>query len=232
MPDKISIPGRGGSGNGIDPKEFDPSRFCSARQTVRREYAIPEDALVIGFVGRLIREKGIQELVTAFRSLKQRFPLLHLLVVGPFDERDPVSTEVRQALIDSPDIHLTGYQAKTAPFYAAMDVFAFPTYREGFGVVALEAGAMRLPVVASRVTGCVDSIIDGTTGTLVEARSAPALANGLIPYLESAELRALHGCNARRHVLERFRQELIWDDILDVYHEVSARPLKTTIPNA
>lgn len=222
-PEKIGIPGKQGSGNGIDMREFDPDRFVGARAEVRARFGIPVDAPVIGFVGRLIREKGIHELVEAFALLKRSLPGLHLLVVGPFDERDPIAPAVKELMEHSPDIHLAGYQSKTTPFYAAMDVLAFPSYREGFGVVALEAGAMRVPVVATRVTGCVDAIVDGQTGTLVEPRAVEPLSAALATYLRDPALRELHGRVAREYVANNFEQKRLWQDILDTYHSLLSK---------
>lgn len=220
---KVTVPGGMGSGNGISATQYDPARHREAGRTLRTRLRIPPESPVIGFVGRLIRQKGIHELIDAFSHLRGTWPDLHLIVVGVFDERDKIAGPVRELMQNSPGIHLVGYQAYTAPWYAAMDVLAFPTYREGFGAVAAEAGAMEVPVVASRVTGCVDSIVDGETGILVTPASADALAAGLERYLRDPALRRRHGVRARQHVLSSFDQERIWGDILSVYQELAAR---------
>jgi glycosyltransferase involved in cell wall biosynthesis len=106
-------------------------------------------------------------------------------------------------------VHLAGFVADMPRLYAAADVIAFPTYREGFGQVALEAAAMALPLVATAVSGCVDAVRDGMTGTLVPARDAGALSRALRAYLEDPALRAAHGAAARRRAVAEFGQEAL-----------------------
>ena len=204
---------RAGSINGVDALgTFNPERFrTGARGVVRARYGIPADALVVGFVGRVVRDKGLAELVASWQTLREEFPNLHLLVVGPFEPQDPVPPEVKHVLRNDARIHLTGMCLDVPPLYAAMNVLALPTYREGFGVVAIEAGAMGLPVVTTRIPGCVDAVRHGVTGTLVPARDGLALAEALRQYLRSPELREEHGQAGRRRVLQDFGQEAIWD---------------------
>ena len=215
--DKITVLG-GGSGNGVDSGRFDPARIGSAAgRSLRARLGIPEDALVVGFIGRLVRDKGVVELAAAFRELKARFANVHLLVAGPFEERDPVPPETRAALESDSSVHLLGFVEDTAPLYAAMDVLALPTYREGFPNVPLEAAAMQVPVVATRIPGCVDAVADGDTGILVPPRDASALAMALAEYLGNPRLREAHGRAGRTRVLESFRRERIWDALARIY---------------
>jgi glycosyltransferase involved in cell wall biosynthesis len=201
-----------GSINGVDAMErFNPARFSPAgRSAIRSRHGIPVDALVIGFIGRLVRDKGLVELVAAWNMLRDSFPALHLLVVGPFEERDPIPPEVVSLLRGDSRIHLPGEDRETEPLYAAMDIVCLPTYREGLPVVPLEAAAMCLPVVATRVPGCVDAIIDGVTGTLVPPADAPALAGALRRYLNDPCRRADHGAAGRARVLRDFAPDALW----------------------
>lgn len=210
-PDKIRVL-CGGSGNGVDATgRFDPARLdpdAGARK--RWEYGIPADAVVAGFVGRVVRDKGVVELVEAWRSLREAVPRLHLLLVGPFEPQDPVPAGVRAAIEGDPRVHLAGLEGDMPASYAAMDLVVLPTYREGFPNVLLEAGAMARPVVATRIPGCVDAVEDGETGTLVPVRDAAALAAAMRAYAGDAALRARHGAAGRVRVLAEFRQEAIW----------------------
>jgi glycosyltransferase involved in cell wall biosynthesis len=209
----------GGSINGVDSRgRFDPSRWgAPARQMIRRKHGIPENALLVGFVGRIVRDKGMVELAGAWRKLRDRFPTLHLLLAGPFEPQDPVPPEVEQLFHSDPRIHLAGHVDEVAPCYAAMDVCVLPTYREGFPGVLLEAAAMELPVVATRIPGCVDAVVDGTTGMLVPPRDTESLAAAVAGYLVDPELRRRHGRAARQRVLDEFQQEAIWQAFYEEY---------------
>lgn len=208
-PEKIRVL-LGGSGNGVDAAgRFDPARNAPARAELRAKHSIPAEAEVLGFVGRVVRDKGILELAAAWAALRDEFPAAHLLVVGPLEPQDPVPPATLAALRADPRVHFVG-PADSAPYYAAMDLLVFPTYREGFPNVPLEAAAMGLAVVATRIPGCVDAVADGETGTLVPAADAPALAGAVRAYLRDPALRAAHGRAGRERALRDFAQEAIW----------------------
>ncbi len=222
-PSKITVL-LGGSINGVDANgSYNPDRLGRSRQEALVAVDIPADALVVGFVGRVVRDKGIAELTEAWATLRDRFPALHLLIVGPLEPQDPVPQHVMQALYDDPRVHLSGEVDDASPYYRAMDMVALPTYREGFPLVPLEAASMRLPIVATRVPGCVDAVVDGVTGTLVPPYDAVALADAIAVYLSDPELRRRHGQAGRERVLREFRQEDIWAAIYQEY----ARLLRT-----
>lgn len=205
--------------NGVDTGRFDPARFD--RQALRAEHGIAEDAVVAGFVGRLVGDKGIVELAEAWSRVAG--PGDRLLVVGPFEERDPVPERTRRQLEEDPRVLMFGFTRDPAPFYAMMDVLVLPTYREGFPNVPLEAAAMGLPVLATKVVGCVDAVEDGVTGTLVPARDAEALGVALGRYLQDGALRAEHGRAGRERVLREFRPEVIWEAGLTLYRSLMGR---------
>ncbi len=209
----------GGSGQGVDALgRFDPEKLpAGTRDEVRARHGIPKDAVVIGFVGRLVRDKGITELVEAWRVLMAKDPRLHLLCVGDFEPRDPVPEAVRRWLEQAPRTHLVGWSEDTPAYYAAMDLVTLPTYREGFPNVPLEAAAMRLPVVATQIPGCVDAVQDGVTGVLVPARDAGALEQALWRYVSDATLRHGHGEAARERIVDAFLPEQIFEGIYQVY---------------
>lgn len=212
----------GGSGQGVEAKQrFDPDRYPDARERIRAEQGIPQDAYVIGFIGRLVRDKGIVELAEAWETLRGRYPEAHLLIVGPFEERDPVPAKTRQVLEDDPRVHMLGWQSETAPFYCAMDLVTLPSYREGFPNVPLEAAAMELPVVSTLVPGCIDAVDDGTTGALVPAGDSRALTEALDAYMHNPYMRAAHGLAGRARVLDQFDPIKIFAAIHeDIYLEL------------
>ena len=208
-----------GSFSGVDAGgRFNPARFGEiARRDTRAQYGIPDDALVVSFVGRIVRDKGLVELVGAWKMLRERFTTLHLLVAGPFEPQDPVPPDVKQAMRNDPRVHLPGFVDDVPRVYAITDVLALPTYREGFGQVIIEASAMEVPVVATRIPGCVDSVQDGVTGTLVPPRDAQALADAIQMYLNDPDLRREHGRAGRERALRDFRPETIWAATYEEY---------------
>jgi len=215
----------GGSGNGLDAeRRFNPGHLPpETRQAVRRRLGIPNDAVVVGFVGRLVRDKGIVELIEAWQKLSAADPQLRLLVVGPFEERDPVPQSVRELIESHPTIHCVGQDWNTPPLLTAMDLLTLPSYREGLGMVALEAAAMELPVVATNISGCVDAVQDGVTGTLVPAKRVAPLAHAIAAYAHNPLLRRKHGLAGRHRVLQQFQQEPIWQATYQEYQRLLGR---------
>jgi glycosyltransferase involved in cell wall biosynthesis len=208
-----------GSIDGVEAdRTFDPARVSpETRGRVRAHYRIPPDALVVGFVGRVVRDKGLIELTRAWSALREEYPSLHLLVAGPFESQDPIPADVEAALRTDPRVRLAGMVHDVASVYRAMDLFVLPTYREGFGTSLLEAAAMELPVIATRIPGCVDAVRDGETGVLVPARDAEALAAAMRVYLGDPELRRRHGASGRRRALREFDPETLRESLVQEY---------------
>lgn len=216
-PDRCSVPASG-SINGLPLSEFDPAAARSRyRARVRREWGIPANARCLGFVGRLVRDKGICELHAAWQLLRRMFPDLYLLLVGPWEAEDPVPPHVRMDLQSDPRVRLIGLDWHIVPYYAAMDVFVLPTHREGLGNVLLEAAAMELPIVTCRVTGCVDAVRDGATAQLIPPRDGRALADAVTNYLENPTMAETHGRAGRRYVRDHFRPLRVWQGIEQEY---------------
>jgi glycosyltransferase involved in cell wall biosynthesis len=215
-PSKIRVIRRG-SANGVDAaRRFNPRYQSSHRAEARMRLGVPAGARVIGFVGRIVRDKGIVELANAWRTVRDACPDAHLLIVGPVEERDGVP-ETERSLRQDPRVHCAGMDWNTPPLYAAMDVLVLPTYREGLPAVTLEAAAMGLPVIATRIPGCVDAVQDGITGTLVPARDSAALAVAMRTYLQNPLLCHQHGQAGRQRMLVEFRPEAMWEGIYAEY---------------
>jgi glycosyltransferase involved in cell wall biosynthesis len=208
-----------GSGQGVDATHrFDPaSQSAADRARTRLELGIPPSAPVIGFVGRLVRDKGIAELASAWLEIRERIPTAHLVIVGAFEEEDPVDPKWRLRLERDDRVRFTGFRDDTERFYAVFDVLALPSYREGFPNVPLEAAAMEVPVVTTAVPGCVDAVVDGRTGTIVPARDAGALRDALLRYLRSPDLRRAHGIAARARALRDFDRRAVWSALREEY---------------
>lgn len=201
-----------GSINGIDSQmRFNPARLDPAmRSKLRDQYGIPQEAVVVGYLGRIVRDKGLVELAHAWQMIAGQVGIYHLLIVGQFESQDPLPPEVEQYLKTGPQIHLTGYVEDNVPLYQAMDMLVLPTYREGFPVVPLEAAAMGLPVIATRIPGCTEAVVDGETGKLIPVRDAVALAQAINQYLAQPELRYRHGQAGRARVVCDYQPEVLW----------------------
>jgi glycosyltransferase involved in cell wall biosynthesis len=210
----------GGSSNGVDAERFDVRQQPPSQiKALRTQLGVPDDAPVIGFAGRLTQDKGIVELFAAYRSLLKDLPKLRLLLVGDFESGGAVAAEIRQEIAVHPQVIVTGFVQDTAQYYGVMDLLAFPSYREGFPNVPLEAAAAGLPVVGYRATGTVDAVEDGVTGQLVACGDQVALAAAIRRYLGDARLRAQHGEAGRTRVQQDFTQQRVWAALQDEYVE-------------
>jgi lipopolysaccharide/colanic/teichoic acid biosynthesis glycosyltransferase len=212
-----------GSFNGIDAARFAPTpERARAAVAKRAELGIAREVPVVGFVGRLTRDKGLPELVQAYVSLRERFPALRLLLIGRFETGDPVPEETRRFIESDPGVIHVGYVSDPSGFYHVMDVFALPTYREGFPTVALEAAAAGKAMVTTRATGARDAVVDGITGLIVPIGDAVALTEALERLLSDRALAMQMGKAARDRAERDFRQDRLWAELADLYRSLLA----------
>ena len=225
--DKVTIIGNG-SCNGIATDKYSNSQTgkLQAQVDFQMKYGISSEARCIGFVGRLVRDKGIYELVAAFEQLQQQYSNVYLLLLGGFEEGDPISVELREKIKADEKIVSVGFVTDTLPYYRRMDVLVLPTYREGLPTVLLEAGAMGLPVVATTATGCVDVIADGETGFLVPIGDSKALAEAIDKMLSDTTLAAMMSRRARERVERLFDQRYVWENTVRFYRTVGGKRLQ------
>jgi glycosyltransferase involved in cell wall biosynthesis len=189
-----------GSSQGVDIFRFSPGSGV-----VRTTLGLPQDAPVIGFVGRLTRDKGIPELIDAFDRIRSVVPSARLLLVGWFDHSDDALDDaLRAEILGHPGVVYTGYVPDTAPYYRAMDVLVLPTWREGFPNVILEASASCIPVVTTIATGSRDAVVPEVTGLLVPTGYPEAIAEAVLRLIRDPSLRARLGQAGRAWVAERF----------------------------
>lgn len=211
-----------GSSNGLDMARFPiyEERWASRIAELRKELKLSSDAQVIGFSGRMTIDKGVEELVKVFDKLRDTLPSIKLLLVGTFEAEDPVPARLRERIENDPNIIMAGYQKEPAPYYGLMNVFLFPTYREGFGNVILEASAAGVPVVTNNVTGARDAVMHGESGLVVKARDVAELTNAVELLLTNPSEAERLGINGRRRVEQFFRSEVIWEAADRFYREL------------
>jgi len=197
--------------DGICLKRFDAGAEVISRDSL----GLPENSFVVGYVGRLTRDKGVQELVQAVMKLATDGRDVRLLVVGAPESGDPVDEECSRLLNTSALIHATGYVENPGPYYPVMDLFALPSYREGLGNVLLEAAATGTPSVATRVTGIVDAVEDGVTGVLVPARDITALANAIGDLIDDPAKRQAMSAAGPEFVKTHFDADAMTDALAD-----------------
>jgi glycosyltransferase involved in cell wall biosynthesis len=209
-----------GSCAGVDLERFRPREDDAERRGVRRQYAIPEDAPLLCYVGRIARDKGIAVLGDAWQRVEARFSQAHLLICGGYDPTDPPPAVAWDRLKARARVHVSADWVTDMPaIYAASDILVQPTFREGLPQVAIEAGAMGVPVVASRVVGMVNAVDDGVTGLLVPANDPEALAEAASRLVADALLRRRMGAEGRRFVAARFGEARVNNLYLAEYRE-------------
>jgi len=215
-PRKIVVLGSGSS-NGVDAARFVPTPARLARAAeIRRELKLDGRPL-IGFIGRFTRDKGVGELTAAFDLVRQQFPDASLLLIGNHEQGDAIEPEVRARIDAGLGIVAIPFQPDIAPYYLAMDIFVLPTYREGFPNTPLEAQAAERPVVTTRATGAVDSVLDGNSGILVPVGDSGALADAIAKLLANPAMARRMGQAGRQRVEREFRQEIVWGELTELY---------------
>lgn len=215
-----------GTCNGVELERFLPTpammEHCAE---LRRELNLSIDVPVIGFVGRFTRDKGIVELLHAFDELRREYPALQLLLVGDFEDGDPVSQSVRTRIESDPCIIRPGFVPDTSPYYHLMDVFVLPTYREGFPGVPLEAQAAGKPVVTTQATGAIDSVQHGTTGLVVPVGDALALARAIALLLADPAKRETMGHTGQKWVTSVFGGDKVRTALFNEYQSLMLEKL-------
>lgn len=215
----------GSGGLGIDSATFDPSRFSAEeRDSKRTEIGVPPDVPVVGFVGRLTREKGVLELFVASKLVRKEIPDVHFVIIGLVDtaRSDPVTLEVAEEFGITNFCHFLGLRHDMGELYALMDVFTLPSYREGLPLVLMEASMMGIPSVGTRVRGSREVIEDGRTGTLVDPKDAVGLAAAIVGLLNEPDRAALMGQAGRERALLLFDERPVFEKQTREYERLLA----------
>ena len=217
---KLSTLGAG-SCAGVDLDRFNPVDRHIQRPLIRQSLSVPDHALLLSFVGRLSRDKGLGVLAQAWPEIARQLPEAHLLLAGDPDPTDPLPAVTFSDLCAHPRVHFTGAIAanRVPAHYAATDIFVLPTFREGLSQVSLEAGAMGVPIVATRVTG-LDPVIDGVTGVLVPAGQSAPLADAIVALARNPSLRGQMSRAAQASIATNFSAQQVNQIWMDEYRQL------------
>jgi glycosyltransferase involved in cell wall biosynthesis len=218
---KLRIIGNGSS-NGIDTSYFDSELFSSLENnTLKSELGVKSNDFVFIFVGRVVSDKGINELVEAF----DRFCLLEqdikLLIVGPLeDELDPLNKQTKLLINNNDNIISVGYQNDVRPYFAISNSLVFPSYREGFPNVVMQAGAMGLPSIVSDINGCNEIIENNINGLIIRVKSVQTIYDAMIKITSDKYLFNKLRLNSRDYIKIKYKREALWGMLLNEYEDL------------
>ncbi|MEG0916299.1 MAG: glycosyltransferase [Myroides sp.] len=209
-----------GNVNGIDLEYFSKTNISvSQHNQLKQELGIEVNDFVFVFVGRLVGDKGINELVEAFLMLKSQSS--KLLLVGPFEtELDPLHEKTLHEIATNKNIISVGFQKDVRPYFAISNALVFPSYREGFPNVVMQAGAMELPSIVSNINGCNEIIIEGENGIIIPVKNSDAILNAMQRLLEDIVFYQQLKQNTRPMIQFRYEQQVVWNALLEEYNSL------------
>lgn len=215
---KLKVIG-GGSSNGIDTDYFSRGQVQKEHiEAVRLSLGLKPDDFIFVFIGRLVVDKGINELIRAFTGLAERYKGIKLLLIGPFEpERDALPAETIKQIETDPAVISVGYRSDIRPYLAVSDVMVFPSYREGLPNVPMQACAMDVPVIATDIVGSNEVITNNINGLIVPVKDADTLYRAMGRLYIDRELRSRLAAGARKSIVERYNQLKLWEAIKDEY---------------
>jgi len=205
--------------NGVPSRVL--SRLPYDKAAARAALRIEPDALLVGYLGRIVRDKGIRELLDAFWKLAPRWPRLQLFLVGDPEAGDSLPSAYSNAVAADPRVHVTGFQLDVVPYLAALDMLVHPSYREGLPSAPIEAAALGIPVIATRIPGSVDAVVEGVTGLFVPPQDTGALAAAMERLLQDGCLRARLGRNAKSWAERECDVPGAWQKLAREYHDLA-----------
>lgn len=201
-----------GSASGVDLSRFNKKVYCSKREIIRKKYHL-DNSVTIGFVGRLEKDKGINELFGAMQLLDNKYDV-KLMIVGPEEKSQTIRSDLYEWARSNSNVVFVGPVENVEDYYAAMDIFTLPSYREGFGSVIVEAEAMGIPVVATNIPGPIDAMVNNKTGILVRKGDVQSLKKGLEKLISDKALREKYSSNAIKFASMNFDNRKLFRYIL------------------
>ena len=215
-PKSTSVVLGAGSATGLDIEHFNPDIVES--NVMRTELGLSKDDFVFIFVGRIVGDKGINEMVAAFNRLSEEYRHAHLVLIGNEElEQNPIAEDSRNVIQSNKRIHAIGRRSDVRPYLKDADAFVFPSYREGFGMVLIEANAMGTPAISSDIIGCNEIIIEGENGTLIPSRDEESLYIKMKDWLLHPDEVRQMSCMCRKSIVKRFDRTNVWKLYRDEY---------------
>ena len=215
---KLKVIGNGSS-NGIDTSFFNPELYSfENNQDLKTKLGIEQNDFVFIFVGRLVKDKGINELIAAFSKLQSQHKNSKLLLVGDYEtDLDPLSSETLDEITSNSSIISTGFEYDVRPYFAISNALVFPTYREGFPNVVMQAGAMNLPCIVTNINGCNEIIIEGENGIIIPVKNENAIFEAMNDCILKSDAILRMKKNARKMIVSRYEQQVVWKAIFEEY---------------
>lgn len=213
-----------GSSNGIDTNRFNPTLYNNLEENhkLRTHLNIEKDDFVFVFMGRLVADKGINELICAFNKLSLQDQSIKLLLVGTYEnELDPLKPETLNIINANKHIIWTGWVDDVRPYFAISNALTFPSYREGFPNVVMQGAAMQLPCIVTNINGCNEIIKHNETGIIVPTKDELALLNAMNYVLNNQEKSKVMGVKSREHILAFFERKKVWEALLNEYNSLN-----------
>ena len=220
---KLKVIGNGSS-NGIDTEHYNITHVTEKeKERLRESLNINENDTVFIFIGRIVKDKGINELVAAFNLLTKKHSRCKLLLIGSRENHlDPLLSKTEILIKENICIIPTGVQKDIRPYVSISHALTFPSYREGFPNVVLQASCMCLPCIVSDINGCNEIIEDQVNGLIIPVKNSEALESAMIYMIENPEKRLDMIKHSRKRILERYKQEFIWNESLKLYRSLES----------
>ena len=212
-----------GSSNGIDTEYFNPNFFSVTQNLeLKKKMGISTSDFVFVFVGRLVADKGINEMVAAFKVVNEKYSNSKLLLVGDYEnDLDPLQPLTLDQIQTNDAIITVGFQSDVRPYLSITDALIFPSYREGFPNVVMQSGAMNLPAIVSNINGCNEIIVEGENGTIIPVKDTSAIIEKMESLMTDENYFKKIKSNAREMIVSRYEQKVVWEAILQEYRNLN-----------
>lgn len=219
---KLKVLGNGSS-NGIDTSYFSKSHFSTDILTdYRSKLGITASDFVYVFVGRMVKDKGLNEMVKAFAQINANHPNVKLLLVGDYEnELDPLLPDTLAEIKSNPNILEAGFQKDVRPYFALSNALVFPSYREGFPNVVMQAASLELPCIVSNINGCNEIISHQNNGIIIPVKDTEKLKSAMELILTDSDLYQQLKNNSRASITSRFEQKILWEAIKEEYDSLN-----------